>query len=108
MTNLVSCSETRLFHPLPHVAYLRCRRVRQTCIPAETYLDPHNDLPGLGVRIYLNETKVYVEQTHEPGKSKRATTGRHGLFTMDKTLRRARPYHQHKKMANIRSGHWRK
>ncbi|MCY4497247.1 MAG: Arm DNA-binding domain-containing protein, partial [Rhodospirillaceae bacterium] len=39
------------------------------------------DLPGFGVRVYPNGTKVYVVQTRGHGKSRRGTIGRHGPFT---------------------------
>ena len=47
------------------------------------------DLPGFGVRVYPNGTKVYVVQTRGHGRSKRVTIGRHGLFTADEARRRA-------------------
>ena len=47
------------------------------------------DLPGFGVRVYPNGTKVYVVQTRGHGKSRRVTIGRHGLFTADEARRRA-------------------
>lgn len=47
------------------------------------------DLPGFGVRVYPNGTKVYVVQTRGHGKSKRVAIGRHGLFTADEARRRA-------------------
>ena len=47
------------------------------------------DLPGFGVRVYPNWTKVYVVQTRGHGRSKRVTIGRHGLFTADEARRRA-------------------
>ena len=47
------------------------------------------DLPGFGVRVYPNGTKVYVVQTRGHGKSTRVAIGRHGLFTADEARRRA-------------------
>lgn len=47
------------------------------------------DLPGFGVRVYPNGTRVYVVQTRGHGKSRRVTIGRHGLFTADEARRRA-------------------
>ena len=41
------------------------------------------DLPGFGVRVYPNGTKVYVVQTRVGGKSKRITVDRHGVISPD-------------------------
>ena len=47
------------------------------------------DLPGFGVRVYPNGTKVYVVQTRVGGKSKRITVDRHGVISPDQARRKA-------------------
>ena len=47
------------------------------------------DLPGFGVRVYPNGTKVYVVQTRVDGKSKRITVDRHGVISPDQARRKA-------------------
>ena len=45
------------------------------------------DLPGFGVRVYPNGTRVYLVQGRGPGGSKRITVGRHGLISADEARR---------------------
>ena len=47
------------------------------------------ELPGFGVRVYPNGTKVYVVQTRAGGKSKRIAVGRHGVISPDQARRKA-------------------
>ena len=47
------------------------------------------DLPGFGVRVYPNGTKVYIVQTRVDGKSKRITVDRHGVISPDQARRKA-------------------
>ena len=45
------------------------------------------DLPGFGVRVYPNGTKVYLVQGRGPSGSKRITLGRHGTISADEARR---------------------
>ena len=45
------------------------------------------DLPGFGVRVYPNGTRVYLVQGRGPSGSKRITVGRHGLISADEARR---------------------
>ncbi|MDE0209170.1 MAG: site-specific integrase [Boseongicola sp.] len=47
------------------------------------------DLPGFGVRVYPNGTKVYIVQTRVDGKSRRITVDRHGVISPDQARRKA-------------------
>ena len=68
-------------------------------VPCGLLVELRRDLPGFGVRVYPNGTRVYLVQGRGPRGSKRITVGRHGLISADEARRQGAAH-----LTRIKSG----